>query len=107
MPAGANGITQTKQNFYRLQRFPNVVGAIDCTHIPIKAPNENEDVYVNRQQYHSLNIQVVVNADQLILNYCARFPGSSHDAYIWANCDHRRRTENGEFGNSYLLGEWH
>ena len=47
MPVRAIEIEQAKQTFYRLQRFPNVIGAIDCTHIPIKAPNENEDVYVN------------------------------------------------------------
>ena len=103
MPVRPIEIEQAKQRFYRLQQFPNVIGAIDCTHIPIKAPNEDKHVYVNRKQYHSLNVQVVASADNVILSYCARFPGSTHDSFIWANSDLSRRFENGEFGNSYLL----
>lgn len=46
------------------------------THIPIKAPVEDENLYVNRKRFHSLNVQVVCNAANLITSYCARFPGN-------------------------------
>ncbi|KAK0148465.1 RNA-directed DNA polymerase from mobile element jockey [Merluccius polli] len=32
----------------KIAGFPNVIGAIDCTHIAIKAPSEGEYAYVNR-----------------------------------------------------------
>lgn len=38
-------------NFYRLARFPKVIGALDCTHIPIQSPgifmNINKFTYVH------------------------------------------------------------
>ncbi|XP_063420632.1 putative nuclease HARBI1 [Mytilus trossulus] len=41
-----------KSDFYKIAHFPNVVGVIDGTHIPIKAPNDNEYQYVNRKNFH-------------------------------------------------------
>ncbi|XP_033755687.1 putative nuclease HARBI1 [Pecten maximus] len=59
----------TKQHFYKLSskypqlflvrswRFPNVVGCLDCTHVRIQGPTENEKDFVNRKGFHSLNVQ--------------------------------------------------
>ncbi|XP_069165794.1 putative nuclease HARBI1 [Procambarus clarkii] len=105
MPTEMNEIIQTKLKFNNISRFPNVIGAIDCTHVPIKAPKVEENIYVNRKQYHSLNIQVVSNPDNVIMDFCARYPGSTHDAFIWANSRLHDRFEAGEFGISYLLGD--
>ena len=46
------------------------MGATDCTHVPIKAPNDNEHLFVNGKQHHSLNIQVVANSEHYILIMC-------------------------------------
>ncbi|MDF4362093.1 hypothetical protein P3514_32970, partial [Vibrio parahaemolyticus] len=34
----------SKRQFAAMSGFPNVIGAIDCTHIAIRAPSENEFV---------------------------------------------------------------
>lgn len=39
--------------------MPGVLGCIDCSHIAIIRPTENEERYYCRKQYHSLNIQLV------------------------------------------------
>ncbi|KAK3107873.1 hypothetical protein FSP39_024105 [Pinctada imbricata] len=38
--------------------FPKVLGCVDGTFIKIKPPKENEQDYVNRKGFHSLNVQV-------------------------------------------------
>ncbi|XP_045584851.1 putative nuclease HARBI1 [Procambarus clarkii] len=105
MPTEMSEIIETKAKFDSLNGFPNVIGAIDCTHVPIRAPKEREYMFVNQHNYHSLNIQVVSNSEHLILDFCARYPGSAHDSLIWANSRLRSRFEAGEFGSSYLLGD--
>ena len=57
MPSGRE-LNASKQQFYAEANFPGVVGAIDGTHIPIIAPNENEHLYVGRKGYHTINVQV-------------------------------------------------
>ncbi|XP_050709509.1 putative nuclease HARBI1 [Eriocheir sinensis] len=47
------------RKFLRIQNFPRVIGAIDGTHVAIKAPSVDEALYFNRKRYHSLNIQLV------------------------------------------------
>ena len=46
-----------KNNFFLQAGFPCVIGCIDCTHIRIQAPYNNENYYVNRKRYHSINVQ--------------------------------------------------
>eukprot|EP00745_Piridium_sociabile_P025590 TRINITY_DN404_c0_g2_i2.p1 TRINITY_DN404_c0_g2~~TRINITY_DN404_c0_g2_i2.p1 ORF type:complete len:158 (+),score=15.89 TRINITY_DN404_c0_g2_i2:794-1267(+) len=52
-----------KVKFFRMRGFPNVVGCVDGTHIRIEDPpswDGQEQYFVNRKRYHSLNVQVRV-----------------------------------------------
>ncbi len=98
-------INQTVQNFFAISGFPKVIGAIDGTHIPIKAPSEEEHLFINRKGYYSLNVQVVCNSDNLITSTSIKYPGSTHDSFIWNNSFLRDRFEAGEFQDTYLLGK--
>ena len=51
--------TVIKQAFFAKNGFPGVIRCIDCTHIRIQAPRVNENDFVNRKGYHSLNVQVI------------------------------------------------
>ena len=104
MPSSSQQISRTKQDFGRKFGFPNVIGCIDGTHIPIKAPIHEEAIYVNRKNFHSLNIQAVCDSHHRFLNYCAKYPGSTHDSFIWSNSSLRQQFQHGEFGNAVLLG---
>lgn len=52
---------RTSNYFYEQSHFPNVIGCIDGSHIPISKPKEKSDSYVNRKGYHSLVLQGVCN----------------------------------------------
>ena len=46
---------------YHYAEFPNVIGAVDCTHIRLKSPSgPNEADFLNRKGFHSLNVQVLM-----------------------------------------------
>ncbi|KAJ1128563.1 hypothetical protein NDU88_006940 [Pleurodeles waltl] len=74
-----------KGDFYALGHIPNIIGAIDGTHVALVPPKDDEQVYRNRKSYHSMNVQVVCLADQYISHVNAKFPGSVHDAYVMRN----------------------
>ncbi|KAM4522847.1 putative nuclease HARBI1 isoform 2-T3 [Odontesthes bonariensis] len=77
-----------KEEFYRIAGFPNVIGAVDCTHIKIKSlSGGHEGDFVNRKNFHSINVQMVCNADYLISNVVAKWPGSVHDSRVFRNSD--------------------
>ncbi|KAJ8930630.1 hypothetical protein NQ314_016545 [Rhamnusium bicolor] len=67
-PNTPNEINKVKAQFMRKTRFPGVLGAIDCTYISIIAPVVEEHNYLNRKGYHSKNVQIICDADVLILN---------------------------------------
>ncbi|XP_053372959.1 putative nuclease HARBI1 [Mercenaria mercenaria] len=91
---------------YGTARFPKVVGVIDGTHIKILAPSEEEDIFVNRKGYHSINVQVVFDAFDRIEDIVARWPGSTHDSRILHNSGLRQLFERGiVHGGYHLLGD--
>uniref|UniRef100_A0A3B3SZR7 DDE Tnp4 domain-containing protein n=1 Tax=Paramormyrops kingsleyae TaxID=1676925 RepID=A0A3B3SZR7_9TELE len=58
------------------------LATIDCTHVHIQAPRENEWEFINRKGRHSINVQLVCDADLIITNCVVKWPGSVHDARI-------------------------
>lgn len=55
-----------KETFMLHTHFPGVIGAIDCTHVAMIRPVQEEHNYLNRKQYHSKNIQIVSLLQQTI-----------------------------------------
>lgn len=45
-------------DFFSTSTFPDVLGAIDGTHINIPAPHEHQEAYINRKGHHSIQLQV-------------------------------------------------
>lgn len=97
-----------KRIFFEYCGVPGVAGAVDCTHVNILAPTQEEHAYINWKGYHSINVQLICDEDLNISNVNARFPGSCHDAYIWRQSAIRNILEqsylNGE-QNTWLLGD--
>ena len=45
-------IRRNKTKFYEIARFPNVIGLIDGTQIPVKAPSMEGHLYVKRISFN-------------------------------------------------------
>lgn len=48
-----------KRRYYYATGIPGGIGVMDCTHVAIVRPAVDEHIYVNRKQYHSINVQLV------------------------------------------------
>uniref|UniRef100_UPI0037E9228E putative nuclease HARBI1 n=1 Tax=Semicossyphus pulcher TaxID=241346 RepID=UPI0037E9228E len=101
---GHKPLRAIKEEFHRIAGFPNVIGCVDGTHIPIRAPSENEGHYVNRKSTHSINVQIICDAAHIITNVEAKWPGSVHDSRVYRESTVSRRMERGHL-DGYLLGD--
>ncbi|KAL0829674.1 hypothetical protein ABMA28_003180 [Loxostege sticticalis] len=57
---------EIKRKFYERYCLP---GCIDCTHVGIVKPNEQEERYFNRKHFHSINIQVTILLCHHLIQY--------------------------------------
>ncbi|XP_049694849.2 putative nuclease HARBI1 [Helicoverpa armigera] len=95
-----------QQEFFNIAKFPRLIGAIDCTHVPIKSPGgNNAEEWRNRKSQFSFNVQTVVSAKLRILDIVARWPGAAHDQTIFNNSFIKQRLQNGEFRNCVIVGD--
>ena len=85
--------------------FPKVIGCVDGTHVPILAPPINEDIFVNRKNFHSINIQAICDSKLKFIDIVAKWPGST--AFIWRQSEINQRISNGEIPivNGWFLGD--
>lgn len=82
-PKTLQQIYNAKEKWAARFKFPNVIGALDCTHIEVKKPAAFGDCYINRKGYASINVQATCDADEKFTSINASWPGSTHDSRIW------------------------
>ena len=75
-------------------------GCIDGSHIAIIAPASNEEVYVNRKLFHSINVQAICDHEFRFMDSVVMWPGSIHDAFIWRQSAVNEKISNGTISNS-------
>lgn len=56
------------QKFNIIGSIPNVVGVIDGTYIPIKAPSENAEVYINCICFLGITLQPISDSSLHFFN---------------------------------------
>ena len=111
------GADAQKRLFVRMGLDPglaNVLGCVDGTQIRIQGPVDNEHEYVNRRGKHSINVQIVSDAECRIINCVVKNPGSVHDARmvressLWRVFENQPPVLNGVMlgDSAYPLREW-
>ena len=103
-PTGENELRKVKRGFHEIGGIPNVIGAVDCTHVRIVAPSVDVPAYINRKGYHSLNVQPIVDHNMQFTNCVARWPGGTHDSRIFQQSTVFRELSCGNISR-YLLGD--
>ena len=98
---------QQQEAFLQKSGFPLVLGCIDGTHIPIVAPSINEEIYVNRKNTHSVNVQAICDSELKFIDVVAKWPGGTHDAFIWRMSGINQRISSGDVSivNGWFLGD--
>lgn len=104
-PASIQERHNIMNQFYSASGLPGVVGAIDCTHIPIQSTGgQDAEIYRNRKGYFSINVQLVSDQKGYIMDVVARWPGSVHDSTIFDNSHIRAQLEINPHAG-YLVGD--
>jgi len=84
-PKSKQELTSNMQGFANMRGMQNVLGAIDGSHIAIKAPEVEPAAYVNRKGFYSIVLQAVVDSKLMFMDCYAGWPGSVHDARVFKN----------------------
>ncbi|XP_064469796.1 putative nuclease HARBI1 [Ornithodoros turicata] len=86
--------------------FPNVLGAIDGSHIEITAPKENASSYVNRKGFHSVVLQAVCDHEMRFLHCSVGEAGSVRDGRVLRRSEVCGMLNSNHFPlDSYLVGD--
>lgn len=96
------------ETFEPYSDLPNIVGAIDGTHIKIKRPRQSGHDYFSRYHQHDVVTQAIVNGKMLFLEVATGFPGSMHDARVLRNTVIYTKAENGDIlanGPMFQIGQ--
>ncbi|XP_066590552.1 putative nuclease HARBI1 [Prorops nasuta] len=97
---------RTYVNMERTYKFPNVIGAIDGTHIKIVAPKQNAEAYINRKGDYSIQLQVVCDKNLKFTHvYCGQV-GSVHDMQVFKLSGFPKLLNENNFpDNGHILGD--
>lgn len=85
-PQGAD-VGKSKESFKKLSNIPNVIGVIDGSYIPIKAPKDHPEVYINRKCFHAITLQGICDSSLKFIDCFIGYPSSISDARIFRNSD--------------------
>lgn len=94
-----------KRKFFAKHGIPGVIGCIDCTHVAIIKPAEQEEACFNTKHFYSLNVQAICDVDCYFTHACVQYGGATHDSFIFHNTPIRPHLESLSEETTYLLGD--
>ncbi|KAM3877688.1 putative nuclease HARBI1 [Diretmus argenteus] len=114
-------VRQVHDGFFAMAGIPRVIGLVDGTLIPLLNPSLVDPSWISRKHYAAIqgrrglygvrtgtaaiNTQVVVDHNGLITDVVAKWPGATHDSFIWENSAVGQTAGREGFGQSFFLGD--
>ncbi|XP_066585553.1 putative nuclease HARBI1 [Prorops nasuta] len=102
-------LLQIQNKFLAIDNFLGIVGVIDGSHIPISAPTEYPNSYINRKGFHSILLQGICDSEMKFIDICIGYCGSYHDARMWNNSYIKQAIDENIFRffpeNTHLIGD--
>ncbi|CAI7880729.1 unnamed protein product [Closterium sp. NIES-54] len=98
-------MVKMEAEFRATRGVPNVIGAVDGTHLPVRGIDEYRTEYYCRKQMYSVQLQLTVDARCRIWDYVVGWPGSAHDSRVFTNSALHTRIANGDIQPYQLLGD--
>lgn len=86
-------LIEIKNSFEKMAGISNIIGAIDGTFIPIKAPSEDSEVYITRKCNYAITLQAICDSSLKFTDVFVGYPGSVSDTRIFRNSDIYRSIE--------------
>jgi hypothetical protein len=102
-PYSQNEIKATIDGFQKKCSYPQCLGALDGTHIPIKPPLGQETDYYNYKKYHSVIMLATVDSDLLFTYVNIGAPGRCNDASIFNRCILSEIIEDPIYANQFMM----
>lgn len=95
------------QDFQLLCGLPDIIGALDGTHIRLSSCIGGDNDYFNRKHYPSIQLQVVVDSDLMLRDIYTGWPGSTHDARVLRNSSLFNNATAGQYFdvNKYIIAD--
>ena len=81
-----SGLKRNADAFERRSGIPNIIGAIDGSHIPCCPDKRNQKSYFNRKSFYSIILSAVVDARGLFMCADVGFPGRMSDSKVLRYC---------------------
>lgn len=107
-PSGSD-LVAAKGKFASKSAFKNLVGVVDGTYVPIKAPKNQTRSYTNRKGFTSMTLQCVCDSDMSYIDCYTGWPSSVPDIRVFKNSDIFLKCQENEreyFPNGeYILGD--
>lgn len=101
LPKDEEGMREKVAEFEAKFGMTQAFGCIDGTHIPIKCPSENSQDFFCYKQFFSLSVQAVCDYKGMFMDVECRWPGSVHDAKVFANSSINAKLRNNKLPTAF------
>ena len=96
-PSSKAEVEKANREFLQKFGFPRVLGCIDGTHIPISEPRENLHDYFSYKMKYIIKVQAICDFNGRFTDADFKWPGSLHDARVFANSEVQKGYTKGKF----------